>query len=787
MDAWWPAPRCPGPAHAARRRARRQAAGRGGAGRAARAAGPAGGRARAGAALLGARCGRPAAGALGNPQLSCTRSHDTRHGLRGALRRSTGAAPAAAVKGWLRAGWLQHMAADEGACERFQAVHNDVLALLRARRPPAPRCPRALRQALVAPALPASCWCCMRGCAHRPPRSADVCGGCARRMRDSMPTQCFTADTAMRPGRPANAAGAPRREARVCGVAAGGVQCRVLGPKRTLVLHRPSGWTRCRRAGSCHTARTTTRRARCAACSSRSAPARWTRAWPRCAPTRPRCARWPPSSASTPRRAAQRRTQDNALRELHDVTPWLQVDELQRPPPQVPAWPVKRSPGLCVGQMQGSARAPHVPALSGACERWVHARGRQSSRTRPSGRWRAPRTRTRRPQRCECFRDGPAGAACCAALAVCQQTCAGPVLGRERGQVACAVTFCLNAEAGCAGAAGHERIFLSGCGLCRGWRQARRCTPRSARRAALAWSSMHRCKHVAGCSAYVLHACVCSDACASQHQGPPGNYGCQRGRRGLTHALRAQYDAAHAGSLGLAEVQRYLADAGALVRPAAAPACAAHAARGGCSAWCRPGALRPVLAARQPARSDARHARPAAGSAAAGGAARAGARPPRPASEVMHAERTQAHRRMQGDLAPGEAEAVAREALAAADGDGDGRLALDEFAGLAAAQAARAAFARPELLAALGPTAEGAPSGCLTREGAFARKGVRTAQRLLSACSGRIRAWARSGSAPARRHARAASARAPPPRLSCRGRLVLALITSHPTRCRVRP
>lgn len=93
MDAWWPAPRCPGPAHAARRRARRQAAGRGGAGRAARAAGPAGGRARAGAALLGARCGRPAAGALGNPQLSCTRSHDTRHGLRGALRRSTGRRP----------------------------------------------------------------------------------------------------------------------------------------------------------------------------------------------------------------------------------------------------------------------------------------------------------------------------------------------------------------------------------------------------------------------------------------------------------------------------------------------------------------------------------------------------------------------------------------------------------------------------------------------------------------------------------------------------------------------
>ncbi len=35
------------------------------------------------------------------------------------------------------AGWLQRMAADEGACERFQEVHNDILALLRVRCPPA--------------------------------------------------------------------------------------------------------------------------------------------------------------------------------------------------------------------------------------------------------------------------------------------------------------------------------------------------------------------------------------------------------------------------------------------------------------------------------------------------------------------------------------------------------------------------------------------------------------------------------------------------------------------------
>lgn len=33
------------------------------------------------------------------------------------------------------AGWLQRMAMDEGACERFQEVHNDILALLRVRIP----------------------------------------------------------------------------------------------------------------------------------------------------------------------------------------------------------------------------------------------------------------------------------------------------------------------------------------------------------------------------------------------------------------------------------------------------------------------------------------------------------------------------------------------------------------------------------------------------------------------------------------------------------------------------
>ena len=33
------------------------------------------------------------------------------------------------------AGWLQRMAMDEGACERFQEVHNDILALLRVRAP----------------------------------------------------------------------------------------------------------------------------------------------------------------------------------------------------------------------------------------------------------------------------------------------------------------------------------------------------------------------------------------------------------------------------------------------------------------------------------------------------------------------------------------------------------------------------------------------------------------------------------------------------------------------------
>lgn len=52
---------------------------------------------------------------------------------------------------------------------------------------------------------------------------------------------------------------------------------------------------------------------------------------------------------------------------------------------------------------------------------------------------------------------------------------------------------------------------------------------------------------------------------------------------------------------------------------------------------------------------------------------------------------------------------MAREALAKADADGDGRLSLDEFAAFCATRAAPAGPVRPDLLAALGPVAEGAP------------------------------------------------------------------------------
>ena len=52
---------------------------------------------------------------------------------------------------------------------------------------------------------------------------------------------------------------------------------------------------------------------------------------------------------------------------------------------------------------------------------------------------------------------------------------------------------------------------------------------------------------------------------------------------------------------------------------------------------------------------------------------------------------------------------MSREALAAADADGDGRLSLDEFAALCAARPVPAGPVRPDLLAALGPVAEGAP------------------------------------------------------------------------------
>lgn len=62
----------------------------------------------------------------------------------------------------------------------------------------------------------------------------------------------------------------------------------------------------------------------------------------------------------------------------------------------------------------------------------------------------------------------------------------------------------------------------------------------------------------------------------------------------------------------------------------------------------------------------------------------------------------------QSGLGAAEADAAAREALAAADADGDGRLSLDEFAAFCAARAAPAGPVRPDLLAALGPVAEGA-------------------------------------------------------------------------------
>ena len=63
----------------------------------------------------------------------------------------------------------------------------------------------------------------------------------------------------------------------------------------------------------------------------------------------------------------------------------------------------------------------------------------------------------------------------------------------------------------------------------------------------------------------------------------------------------------------------------------------------------------------------------------------------------------------QSGLGAAEADAAAREALAAADADGDGRLSLDEFAAFCAARAAPAGPVRPDLLAALGPVAEGTP------------------------------------------------------------------------------
>ncbi|KAK9838481.1 hypothetical protein WJX81_002091 [Elliptochloris bilobata] len=60
-----------------------------------------------------------------------------------------------------------------------------------------------------------------------------------------------------------------------------------------------------------------------------------------------------------------------------------------------------------------------------------------------------------------------------------------------------------------------------------------------------------------------------------------------------------------------------------------------------------------------------------------------------------------------GGLGAVEADTVVRETFAAADADGDGRLSPDEFAAFCSAHAAPAGPARPELLAALGPAAEG--------------------------------------------------------------------------------
>lgn len=56
-----------------------------------------------------------------------------------------------------------------------------------------------------------------------------------------------------------------------------------------------------------------------------------------------------------------------------------------------------------------------------------------------------------------------------------------------------------------------------------------------------------------------------------------------------------------------------------------------------------------------------------------------------------------------------------REAFAAADADGDGQLSLDEFAAFCDARGLGGGPPRPDLLASLGPAAEGAPTlGLLT-------------------------------------------------------------------------
>lgn len=69
----------------------------------------------------------------------------------------------------------------------------------------------------------------------------------------------------------------------------------------------------------------------------------------------------------------------------------------------------------------------------------------------------------------------------------------------------------------------------------------------------------------------------------------------------------------------------------------------------------------------------------------------------------------------QSDLGAREAEAAVREAFAAADADGDGQLSLDEFAAFCEARGSGGGPPRPDLLASLGPAAEGAPTlGSLT-------------------------------------------------------------------------